>query len=311
MAPRFDAQLRSQQEWGWLLSIWLFLSGTACGLYLLAPIAGLAPAFARVALGLLLLGTVVLLLEQGSPLQAWRAVSRVGTSWLSRGVLFVIGFVVTASLSVAPASWLPWEHSGFAARLIGWIAQACALMIILYPGFFLANHRSIPFWNTPLLPALLAGYAALGASGVVLLASPLLNVAAQGVEPLAAVLIAVNAVLLFFYLTAMHRARGAAGESVRLLNRAPLSWILWAGVVAAGLIVPSLLLLRSPSQPIAAGAGILIGSLLLRYGLLKAGVYVPAPIVQKGLDFSRLNRTSDELMREYAGAGTRLPTARG
>lgn len=308
MAPRFDAQLKSQQEWGWLLSTWLFLSGTACGLYLIAAIAGLGPAFARIALGLLLLGGVVLLIEQGSPLQAWRAVSGVGTSWLSRGVLFVIGFVVTGSLSVAPASWLPWEHGGIAARIIGWMAAGCALMIILYPGFFLANHRSIPFWNTPLVPALLAGYAALSASGVVLLARPLLNVTAQSAEPLAAVLIAINAVLLLTYLIAMHRAGSAARESVRLLSRAALGWIFWAGVVAAGLILPSLLLLGTPSQPIAAGVGILIGSLLLRYGLLKAGVYVPAPIVQEGLDFSRLNRTSDELMREYAGAGRRLPT---
>ena len=32
MVQGFNAELKCQQEWGWLLSVWLFLSGTGCGL---------------------------------------------------------------------------------------------------------------------------------------------------------------------------------------------------------------------------------------------------------------------------------------
>lgn len=310
MTPAFNAEWRSQQEWGWLLSIWLFLSGSACGLYLFVRITGFAPILAPFALALLALGAVVLVLEQGSPLRAWRAISRISTSWLSRGVVFVLVFMLSGFLSIAPASWLPWQGAA-ATQVLAWIADACALMVILYPGVFLAQYRSIPFWNTPLLPVLLLTYAAVGAGGIALAASPLLQVRVQGVEQLAAILIAVNLALLCLYLLSMRRAGGAAAESVRRLNRAPLSWIFWLGVVLVGMILPLLRLVWFPSLMVLTGTCVLVGSLLFRYCLLKAGVYVPAPIVQEGLDFSRLNRTSEALMREYAAAGAGYAGGRG
>ena len=89
MAQGFNAELKCQQEWGWLLSIWLFLSGTGCGLFVLFKILDLPIFFALLALGSIVLGGAVLLLELGSPTRAWRGVSRVRTSWLSRGVVFV------------------------------------------------------------------------------------------------------------------------------------------------------------------------------------------------------------------------------
>ena len=57
----------------------------------------------RPALGSIVLGGVVLLLELGSPTRAWRGVLRIRTSWLSRGVVLVCFFVLTGFLSVAPA----------------------------------------------------------------------------------------------------------------------------------------------------------------------------------------------------------------
>ena len=51
MAQGFNAELKCQREWGWLLSIWLFLSGTGCGLFVLFKVLDLPVFFAPLALG--------------------------------------------------------------------------------------------------------------------------------------------------------------------------------------------------------------------------------------------------------------------
>ncbi len=311
MAQGFNAEMKCQQEWGWLLSIWLFLSGSAAALFLLYRLLDLPLFFGRLSLAAMLLGGAVLLLEQGSPLRAWRAAFRTRTSWLSRGVLFVSLFVLTGLVSVAPAAWLPWESGSLAARAAQWIAALCALMIVLYPGFFLANNRSIPFWNTAWLPAVLVSHAALGASALVLVGSAFLNGGLRPYQFLAALLIVVTGILVGGYLSAMHQSGGPARESVRLLNRAPLSWVFRIGFLLVGMLLPIVLLWWSQSLAVPAGACILAGGLLFRYCVLKAGVYVPPALVQEGMDFSRLNRTSADLEREYAGMSAQRAGGRG
>jgi formate-dependent nitrite reductase membrane component NrfD len=313
MAQGFNAELKCQREFGWLLSIWLFLSGTGCGLFVLVKLLDLPNFFALLALGSIVLGGAVLLLELGSPLRAWRGVTRISTSWLSRGVVFVGFFVVTGFLSVAPAlaPSLPWEGAGVAGRALGWIAALCALMIVLYPGFWLAKNRSIPFWNTAWLPAVLVGYAALGASAMILLGSAFLSNGLRPFDSLAAVLIVVTCILVGVYLLAMHRAGGPATESVRLLNSPPLSWTFRVGVILVGMLLPLVLVLWVPSAVALAGGCMLAGSLLFRYCVLKVGVYVPPALVQEGMDFSRLNRTGTDLQREYAGMAAQRAGGRG
>lgn len=313
MAQGFNAELKCQREWGWLLSIWLFLSGTGCGLFLLFKILDLPVFFALLALGSIVLGGAVLLLELGNPLRAWRGVSRIRTSWLSRGVVFVCFFILTGVLSVAPAfvPWLPWGSEGRTAGALGWIAALCALMIVLYPGFFLAKNRSIPFWNTAWLPAVLVSYAATGASAMIVLGSAFLGDGPRPFDSLAAILIVVSGILLCVYLLAMQHAGGPAKESVRLLNTPPLSWTFRLGVVLVGMLLPLSLILWAPSANVLAGVCILTGSLLFRYCVLKVGVYVPPALVQEGVDFSRLNRTGSELEREYAGMAAQRAGGRG
>lgn len=306
MAEKFNAELKCQHEWGWLLAAWLFLGGTGSALYLLFAIAGLARIFALLALGLLALGGLVLLFELGNPVRAWRGFFRARTSWLSRGVVSVFFFMVSAVLFIAPTfsffAWLPWGEGGVMGTILGWIAGLSAAMIVLYPGFFLSKNISIPFWNTPLLTVILVSYAALGAGAVILMTSAFMAVELVWVETMAGGLIVLNAILIPVYFLVMARAGGAAGESVRLLNRNNVAWLAWGGVAGAGMVLPLAALLWIESMIPMAGAGILIGGYLFRYCLLRVGVYVPAALVaEANLDLSRLNRTNDDLEREYAG----------
>jgi len=121
----FNMDLRAQQEWSWLLAIWLFLGGSGSGLFLLYLISA----------GALLWGGcaradpgrgIDLLVELGSPLRAWRTVFRAGTSWLSRGACCVSLFIVAAALSLGPklaivAPYVP-LHNSLAIQALGWFA---------------------------------------------------------------------------------------------------------------------------------------------------------------------------------------------
>ena len=308
MSNVFNMELRAQQEWSWLLAIWLFLGGTGGGLFLLFLAFELSPTYGAVALGLIMVGGVVLLLELGNPLRVWRTVSRPGTSWLSRGVFFVLIFIASSIVVIVPklgvVPWLSPLTTGLAVQLLGWVAGLCALMIVLYPAFFfLSTSRAIPFWNSPLLPLLFVGYALLGGAGCGLLLSLIASIPAQ-IETLAVTMILVNAAMILIYFVTMYRAGGSAQESVRMLNRSPLGLMFWIGVVAVGMILPLVEILLVRLSLAAAGAFILIGGLLFRYCLLKAGVYIAPALVEADFDLRKLNRTSTEFEREYASMGT-------
>lgn len=170
------------------------------------------------------------------------------------------------------------------ATALGWIAGLCALMIVLYPGLFLAKNRSIPFWNTPWLLLVLVAYAATGPSALALLGWAFVKEAPHYFESVGAVLLVVSIVLTIGYLWAMDRAGGPDKASVQLLNQGPLRWMFRIGVVLTGWVMPLVVLLWFPAAGFLAGLCMLIGGLLFRYCILKAGAYVLAPVVQAGVD---------------------------
>lgn len=301
----FNTELKPQQEWAWLLAIWLFLGGTGGGLFVLYAALGLPVLFGALSLVIVMAGGIVLLLELGSPLRVWRTLFRASTSWLSRGVFFVLVFIVSASLVLAPQfaplAWLGSIVGGATATVLTWIAGLSALMIMLYPAFFFrSTSRAIPFWSTPVLPLLFVTYALLGAGGLVLLLGAYAGgVLLPQVQLVTMLLIAVNAAVILLYLASVDRSVDAVRESVRLLNRPPLRAVAWIGVVAIGLVLPLLAIFFVPSASAAAGAGILVGAMLLRYCLLKSGVYVAPALVTRGPELSRITRNSAAFEREY------------
>ena len=315
MANEFNMGLRSQREWSWLLAIDLFLGGLGGGLFLLYHALLLPPWIGLLSLLLVLAGGVVLISELGHPLRAWRAIFRPQSSWISRGVLCIALFVFTAVLSLAPAfpalSWIPGTGNEQVAEMSGWVASLCALFITLYPGFVLGASRSIPFWDTPLLPLVFITQALLGASGVLLLVSASGSLAGllPKLQSLAAILIAVNFATILVYLSTIGRSGASAAESVSLLKQGGLGWTFGAGAVLVGMILP-LLLVALSSSAFLAGACILSGGLLFRYCFLKAGVYVPSALV--GLDMSRFKGNRSDFALEYAnwtvsGSGNSRP----
>lgn len=283
MVHEFNTELTAQEEWGWLLALDLFFAGMGAGLFLFFLMFNLPPFVALLSLGFVALGAIVLLVELGHPLRAWRALCKPFSSWISRGVICVTLFIVFGALYSASGfdslAWLA-PQSEAARRAIGGLAAMAALFVILYPGFVLAASPSIPFWNSPLLPVLFLTHSLMVASGLLFLLDSLglMTANLQAVVFLAEILIIVNLALGAMYL-AISRGSGLANrESVRRLNEGFLGLLFQGGVIFIGMVIPLLMVLWLPSVIALAGLFILIGGLLFRYCVLKAGVYVPFPL---------------------------------
>ncbi len=283
MAHEFNTELVAQEEWGWLLALDLFLGGMGGGLFLLFLNFSLPPSLAVVSVIFVALGAVVLMVELGHPLRAWRALCKPFSSWISRGVFCVTLFVIFGMLYNArgfeTTAWLA-PDSDALRRTIGVIAAISALMVTLYPGFVLAASPSIPFWNSPFLPLVFACHSLMVASGFLFLIAPIGLDGAKlpGVSFLAVILIVVNLVLGAMYLANSKRSGLASKEAVKRLNEGSLGWTFKLGAVLLGMVGPLLIVLWMPSALALAGLLILIGGLLFRYCVLRAGVYVPFPL---------------------------------
>jgi anaerobic dimethyl sulfoxide reductase subunit C (anchor subunit) len=117
----------------------------------------------------LVLGLLASLFHLGSPLSAYRAVSNVGASWLSREVLAGVIFTVLGGLF----AFMQWRKIGsFGLRnLIAWITALVGLVYVYSMAmvYLLPNQ---PAWNTVATPiaffatALLLGALAMGAAFV-------------------------------------------------------------------------------------------------------------------------------------------------
>jgi protein NrfD len=283
MVHEFNTELTAQEEWGWLLALDLFFAGMGAALFLFFLMFDFPPLVALCSLGLVALGAVVLLVELGHPLRAWRALCRPFSSWISRGVICVTLFIVFGTLysasGVASLTWLT-PQSEAAMRAIGAIAAIAALFVILYPGFVLAASPSIPFWNSPLLPVFFLTHSLMVASGLLFLLASLGLISGnlQAITFLGEVLIIVNLALGAMYLAISKSSSLAHRESVRRLNGGLLGLLFQGGAILVGMIIPLFIVLWLPSVLALAGLFILIGGLFFRYCVLKAGVYVPFPL---------------------------------
>jgi protein NrfD len=283
MTHEFNTELVAQEEWGWLLALDLFFGGMGGGLFLLFLSFNLPASVAVVSVLFVALGAVVLMIELGHPLRAWRALCKPFSSWISRGVFCVTLFVLFGILYSAPGfdalSWLV-PDSDSVRRTIGVIAAVSALLVMLYPGFVLAASPSIPFWNSSFLPLIFAFHSLMVASGFLFLIAPLGLASAKlpGISFLGVILIVANLVMGAMYLSNAKGSGLAGKEAVHRLNAGSLGRTFKLGVVLLGMIAPLLIIVWVPSVLALAGLFILIGGLLFRYCVLKAGVYVPFPL---------------------------------
>jgi formate-dependent nitrite reductase membrane component NrfD len=272
-----------QTEWidrrGILLWIAFYTGGLGGGLYLVSL-------YFNSLWGMFLSWLIIALIKGGAhllflgkPLRFWRIVFRPGSSWLSRGIIFVLSFVIFAAVQMALSFWLPGSAAEAAFKVLAGMA---ALGIAVYTGFVLNTIKAVPFWNSALLPLLFVLYGLMGGFGL----SVVIGINGGGVDLAAAEtgsrwLLIANAMLVTVYLlTASREATGK--QSVREQMRGELAPVFWAGVVVLGIVVPLAIAFASyfagdvSAALLVTGVGCeMAGGLALRYCILKAGAYKP------------------------------------
>ncbi len=157
-----------------------------------------------------------------------------------------------------------------------------AFCLVIYTGFVLLASRPISFWNNPLLPILFVSVS-LG-SGISLMET-IHTLSPQNIsnpELLAVAgpwVVSITALLILVYLAGNYYSSIAAKESVIYLVKGQLAPLFYTGVVFLGIILPLAILISAysgivPASAVAvAGISELVGAFILRYSIMKAGIY--------------------------------------
>jgi formate-dependent nitrite reductase membrane component NrfD len=218
----------------------------------------------------------------GHPMRFWRMVFSSGwkTSWISRGLIFVLLFLLHGIIHMA---LLQWGHSP-AGLVVA--ADIFAFLTIIYGGFAMNYVNGIPLWNTALLPVLYVISGLWGGAEVVsgmALATGSIGTSAA-VEAWIRLLLIGFIVLIPIYLMSVRYTSGTGMISVRYIVTGKWAGLFWPGVVVVGMLVPLAAVAASfigglETVPAAfLYAAILcglLGDLAMRYLILSCGLYTP------------------------------------
>lgn len=293
-----------QQEWivGKGILVWLaeVFSALGTGLYLVSLGFALSAEFALAAFWAGVLGWVGIaffklplhLFYLGKPWRFYRAFPPVSnawrTSWFSRGIVFTMLFLVVAAAQLVLQGLFAYgvDAAGImtANYVLMFFAGIFGVMTAVYCGFAMSYCKSVPFWNTGLLPIvfLLMGVA----DGLALIMAVGL---VSGVDVIHAaesatrVLLIINSLLIVSYLVNANYQSKTGEYSVRELIRGHVAWVFWLGIVLLGILVPFIISILSyfTGQEVTTGLLVFaivahtIGAFSLKYGVLKVGIYRP------------------------------------
>ncbi len=281
---------RPQREWGEGRGVFLvighFLVGVAAGAWLLGLVFAYQPGLIA-GFVLAAAGGLAHLLFLGRPERFWRMAWHVRTAWIARGFIGLTLFLVGAALYLPPLLFAnsPWSSSSPLAQ-IGWLLAAVGMVVlIVYMGFVYTASKGIPFWNSPLHPALYIAYAIRGGAAALLVEMALLGVPNdETIALLLKIWIGVTAVVIVLYAFELQGAltggNAAARRSVHELLTGRLAAAFYVGTLLIGLIVP-IALFSGKIAPIGLGVlaaiGLLsaLGDFFMKYTTIRAGVYMP------------------------------------
>ena len=224
------------------------------------------------------------IMDLHKPLRAFRMVFGVRTSWISRGLFFVIVFVVFVPIQLFLLLYFP--NTGYQI-IFKTVAVISAFGLCLYPGFTLNCLNAVPVWNSAIVPplfiacGLLGGFAFLEAIGMFSGGTII-----KQAETASGVLIPITALLTVIYLISTQYIGPIGKQAVKEIISGHLSALFWGGVIIVGLIMPFLALLlgyagvtTSPVLNILAVIGEIICGLSLTFIIMEIGAYNPlAPL---------------------------------
>lgn len=302
----FKPGTRSQMEWGFggrrkwrdgALLMALFLGGIGAGQFVVST--WFVHSITSALVGLLVVGvgkTVAHLVYLGQPTRFYRLFLKPRTSWISRGLIFMVVFVVFGAAYLAPDigfGWVPWTSGSALGQALWLAAIMSASLVMVYDGFVLASCKSIAAWNTALMPPLFFTYAIAG--GVAMTYLTMILAGGQILNPstmtdLDAVLLTTMFALLVIYILNMAASSSTSKESLKKLTTTKVAIAFIGVAIVAGLMVPltltyyhELAVQGTIASALLATSSILelAGDLSVRHSILRAGLH--APVFSEGL----------------------------
>ena len=295
-----------QVEWRWLIAAYLFLAGVGGGAYLVGVIADFAfgadwMAVSKIGVFLgvpcVLIGTLFLLADLGKPINAWRVWMKPGTSWIARGTIIIVLFMIFDAIQTAYWVW-PFPGSIENARgVIAILGAIFAFLTVIYTGLLLGYSQPIALWRTALLPVLFFVSAVSTGIMAIVLIGQYLGVAEAQLALLAKVdagILVFEMFILAVFLYNAYRTIESRYSAKRILA-GPVASAFWLGVVACGLLIPFFLELLGGHGTEAVLAAVLglFGGLCLRYAVLAGGII--SPIEAAGYEFARVSRPKEPI----------------
>jgi polysulfide reductase chain C len=304
---------RPQQEWKEIIAIYLYMAGMGAGSFIIGilihwmgislnPLSipsielfGVRFDLTRVPILwgpiMVSIGAPFLILDLGFKWRFMYACLNPRTSWVARGFIILSIFIVFGLLlfvkSLLPFKWL-YPESGL------WlipeaIAFVFAFATALYTGILLKATKSVPLWNTHLLPLLfLASALSTGSMAIILstLGTGVFSRDAAALKVLMGgeqILALIEGIVLYLYLYRSYRASEQGRDSVRLLLFGGKKLIFWGGIVLLGFIFPVILeniasfFHGNVALIFISGLIMLCGGFFLRLGILSAGIKEQIP----------------------------------
>ncbi len=308
MDPKVNGQL--QQEWSWQIAIYLFLGGVGGGAYTIGAInsflgehLGLATTIGLwIAFPALLIGTIFLITDLGSPSRALLAGKKPGTSWIARGTWIISIFMVLSFVHLVLDRFTSVGQAGGNGLLLDVIAGAgivFAVGTMAYTGILLGASKGIPFWRTGVVPvvfvisALVTGHFAL-MLGMILAGGADAAAGMQTMALEAVGMVVLEVLAIFFFLQAAYKVPDSRESAERLLRKR----MFVVGYFILGLAAPLVLMVivhnagGGGSGLVALGAVLgLIGGLILRQAVLICGALPTMNVA--GFKFRRIHRPKE------------------
>ena len=277
-----------QTEWierrGILVWIAEVFTSLGAGLYLVSLFYNNLWGMAAAWLIVMFLKVPLHLIYFGKPLRFWRTLIPITdswkTSWFTRGINFTIYFGSIVFIQILVTYFFPGTGWDISLRVLGGIF---AFLVGIYSGFIMSYCKSLPFWNTALIPLILL-FAGVADGFALMLAVGMADASVDimAVEFGSRILLTVNIILMAVFLWNATYTSKTSKYSAMLLLKGSLARPFWVGVIAVGFIIPLAISVSSifageASAPLLVTAIVLhtIGAVLLKYVLLKAGVHNP------------------------------------
>lgn len=297
----FKASGRTQAEWGFggrrkwrdgALLMALFLGGIGAGQFVVST--WFIESTTSALVGLIIVGvgkTVAHLVYLGRPWRFYRLFLRPWSSWISRGLIFMVVFVVFGAAYLAPDlgfDWVPWTADSTGGQAIWLAAVMSAFLVMVYDGFVLASCKSISAWHTALMPPLFFTYSLAG--GVALTSITMVLGDLEGLDTdtlvlLDSILLSTMFALVVIYIVNLAASTETAREALKKLMMTKMAIAFIGVAIVAGLLAPLVLTYyhQLSAQEAVASALLVIsavlelsGDLSVRHSILRAGIHTPA-----------------------------------